>query len=154
MARNVTYYDREGRQIDSGEWTVKRSDETYRNVRQYDNGTVRVILVWMGKVTDAASMFRDYWPVFQMGVWNYDAADVLRPDPIMNENTFGDEDSAVKAYEQFLMEWTDCMKADGVFTEADNDLTPPPPPPPPNLDAPTSEVSTIKGFADDGVGAW
>jgi hypothetical protein len=43
--------------------------------------------------------------------------------------------------------------ADGEFEEEDNSLTPPPPPDP---DAPSSDVSHIKGIdlGDGDIGAW
>ena len=93
--------------------------------------------------------------MFGMSVHNYDAAGNLQPDPVENNKTYPTENLAIQAYEEFLSKWTSCgINPEGQFVEEDNDLAPPPPPPPPDLDSPSSETTSIKGFADDGVGAW
>ncbi len=146
----MIYLNRDGLRIDKAQWKVLQADEDYKVVRQFDNGTVRVRLVWIGSVTDKqAQTFRDTWPVFTISVWNYRADGSMVLDPVKNGETFPHIEQGIAAYEEFLLDWTDCeVTDDGRFIEVDNSLAPPPPPDP---NKPADVV--IEGLTDD-FGAW
>ena len=143
-----THYDRNGLKISASQWLELMGDPTYHIIREFDNGSVRVMLVWNGKVTPKEhSSFRDTWPLFVLYVANYKANGRLVKDPTMNGVTFAFESDAIKGYEEFLKFWTDCeVNDDGEFVEVGNELAPPPPPPPPNPDAPTSALKDAPDF--------
>lgn len=140
-----THYDRNGEKISAHQWCELMDDSAYRNIREFDNGSVRVMLVWSGKVTPKEhSSFRDTWPLFALYVANYDANGKLVIDPVMNGKTFAFEADAIDGYEKFLCQWTKCItNDDGEFVEVGNDLAPPPPP---NPDAPTSVLKDTPDF--------
>lgn len=143
------YLDREGTRINKDQWTEKQKDASYRILREFDNGTVFLRLMWNGRMTvQEMAGFRDYWPLFQMAAGNYTADGSLQPDPNLNGETYSSEEAGIQAYEKFLETWTDCERKDnGKFVEVDNQLAPPPPPDP---DIP-KELS--KGDADS-FGSW
>jgi hypothetical protein len=147
------YLNREGVRIDHETWLKHLGDDSYRTVRQFDNGVVKVTLFWVGKLNAVQRQsFRDTWPVFEMRVLNYKADGNLAADPVADGQSFPDEESAIKGYEEFLLQWTDCdRKDDGSFVEVDNHLAPPPPPDP---DAPTSSSEGVKGLPEDLGAAW
>lgn len=148
------YFGRDGRQCQKVEWTRLRGDASYRNVRQYDNGVIRVIVEWEGEQKNADDTFKDCHELFTLHASNYDAEGILRPDPNQDGRTFPTEEWAVKAYDDFLYAWTDCHSDENDnLVEVDNELEPEKPPPPPDPDAPTSDVSKIKLGAtmDDSV---
>lgn len=153
MSNSFTYIDRTGRKIDHGEWLKRLADDSYRTVRQFDNGIVQVSLFWVGKLNRLqAQSFRDTWPVFSVRVLNYKADGSLAADPVDDNRTFHDEESALDWYEEFLTTWTESViDDDGKLVEVDNHLAPPPPPDP---DAPTSSAETVKGLPDDLGAAW
>lgn len=146
----TTYYDREGEKISLAAWKAKQADESYRQLKAYDNGTVRVTLDWTGRVRDAANSFQDTWPMFVLTVANYGSDGVLRADPIEDGKTFPDEATALKAYTAFLTRWTEShVETNGVtgedeLVEEGNTLVPEAPPDP---NRPTTAV-------DDDIGAW
>lgn len=144
------YYDRDGRPMSETEWKRKSEDESYRLIRNFDNGVVMARLVWLGKLTNMQkSSFRDTWPLFAIRVSNYGSDGVLRPDPNLDDETFAYEQNAIDCYEDFLLTWTECDRNDdGKFVEVDNIYTPPPPPDP-NKPADVK----IEGLTDD-FGAW
>ena len=147
------YLGRDGRRLQAHEWARLQKDEDYCSVRAYDNGAVRVLLRWQGKVPDP-NTFTEYFPVFAMRVMNYRHDGSMVDDPVGSGKTFFKESDAIKAYETFLETWTACLRdQSGEFVELENDLAPPPPPDP---DAPTSDVLALKGVdLDDGdIGAW
>ena len=149
----IGYFDREGGQITKDEWTVRQLNEEYRTVRLYDNGKVRLRVYWEGSINLPDDSFRDCWPMFSLLALNYNSVGLVVTDP-MSGKTFPDEESAVAAYEEFLVKWTNCTTDDfGGFSEVDNDEAPPPPPPPPNLDLPISKMKNMN-LDDEGVGAW
>lgn len=149
---SVKYLSRNGLNIDKAQYDEYCKDENYVNVRMFDNNEVRVILKWVGLVRNPANYFAGDMPIFQIGVWNYDSTGQMRHDPVTSGKTFSDEDTAIKAYEKFLETWTDSERDDdGKLIEEENLFTPPPPP---NLDAPDSDIASIIGIGDDGVGAW
>lgn len=152
-AQSYTYLDRQGLRINPGKWLKLQADDSYRTIRQFDNGTVQVSLFWVGKLTRLqASSFRDTWPVFSARVFNYKADGTISPDPVDDNRTFHDEESALDWYEEFLTCWTDSTIDDnGNLVEVDNLLAPPPPPDP---DAPTSTAEDVKGLPDDLGAAW
>ncbi len=139
-----THYDRNGEKISALQWFELMNDSAYHNIREFDNGSVRVMLAWSGKVTPKQhSSFRDTWPLFVLYVANYDANGKPVKDPVMDGKTFPDEESAIKGYEKFLTQWTTCEIDDkGAFIEKDNLLAPPPPPDP---NAPQSVLITDSG---------
>lgn len=143
------FFDKEGRRIDAAKWAELQKQPEYVTMKEYDNGKVRVRLVWLGKLSQKeASSFRDTWPLFTISVWNYNAQGALVPDPVSNGETFPDEESALTAYEDFLITWTDSQMGENGLIEVDNALAPPPPPDP---DAPTSE---LKNAPPDFTAAW
>ena len=146
----IRYIDREGKAISQADWKVKSADPLYYQVREYDNGVVRVTLKWNGRVSGpVASSYPDYWPIFVILVKNYKADGTLVNDPVDNDQYFANEAAAVKGYEEFLLKWTESDVDDaGEFMEEGNVLTPPPPPDP---NKPASEVDDSQ---TGGVGAW
>lgn len=153
MSRKYGFFSREGIAISLEEWTARQRDAEYVLVRQYDNGRVRVSLIWEGKVANPQNTLPDYYPVLRLQVGNYDKHDALRPDPVEDGKTFPNETAGVQAYEAFLERWTashrveDGQTGESAFVEMDNALAPPPPP---DKDAP----ATVVPDDDDGVGAW
>ena len=145
----MIYLDRGGRRIDSTQWQKLQADESYRIIRLYDNGEIRLMVAWKGKMSlQQKNSFRDTWPLFEIGMWNYDSEGVLRPDPVVNGNTYPTIELAVKAYEDILLTWTNSEVDDeGQLIEVDNNLAPPPPP------DPNKPESKIKELPDDFV-AW
>lgn len=144
------YIDRHGLRMNKQVWEERQADPAYRIVSEFDNGVVQVRLIWNGRITKAQSQqFRDTWPIFELRVMNYNAEGRLVPDPVADNETFSDFESAVDAYEEFLIVWANCeRKDDGSFVEVDNNLAPPPPPDP---DAPTS---VLKDAPEDFGTAW
>jgi hypothetical protein len=146
----TSYYDREGEKISLAAWKEKQADESYRQLKAYDNGTVRVTLEWTGRVKDAANSFQDMWPLFVLNVGNYGSDGVLRADPIEDGKTFGDEATALKTYTEFLTRWTESHVVENGTTgemelvEEGNTLVPEAPPDP---NRPTTMI-------DDDIGAW
>lgn len=143
------YFNRDGHRIDAAKFQELQADPAYTMLKEFDNGAVRVRLVWLGKVSDREhSTWRDTWPLFTMSVWNYTAEGKLVPDPVANGQTFASEHEALNAYEEFLITWADCEIGDnGNLIEKDNLLAPPPPPDP---DKPASEFK----LDDDNDAAW
>ncbi len=146
------YLNRQGMNIDHATWLKLLGDESYRIVREFDNGVVQIRLIWVGKLSRVQRQsFRETWPVYEMRVMNYKADGSLAADPVEDGKTFPDEESGIKAYEEFLLTWTDCERDDeNKFVEVDNHLAPPPPPDP---DAPTS-TEGVKGLPEDLGAAW
>lgn len=149
MADRYFYFDRQGIRISKAEWTHKSNDASYRILREYDNGSVFLRLIWNGRMLPKdIDTVRDCWPLFQMVAGNYDSKGNLRRDPNLDGEIYAYEAEALQAYEEFLEMWTDSRrKEDGGFEEVGNDLAPPPPPDP---DEPTS---VIKGMPSD-FAAW
>lgn len=145
----MQYYDREGRRISLLTWQNHQANTSYSLLREYDNGAVRVRLVWLGKLMDReAQSYRDTWPLFTISVWNYNDQGRLVPDPVEDGKTFAHEQEAINAYEEFLINWTDSTVNDeGKLIEADNLLAPPPPPDP---DKPSTEFT----LDEDNDAAW
>lgn len=147
MAQSVIYIDRVGMLITAEAWKAKQSDESYTIVRQYDNGAVRLVLKWVGRVANPAQVFSAYYKVFVLLVQNYRSDGTLVNDPVDGDKTFPDEAAAIEGYEEFLLKWTSCESDEaGEFIEQDNDLTPPPPPDP-------NKPATVSDELGDG-GAW
>jgi hypothetical protein len=137
------FVDRAGRLIDRDKWQELSGDADYRVLREFDNGIVHVSLVWSGVLNRREfSAFRETWPVYMLRVANYHENGSTTPDPVMDGKAFPDEGSAIKGYEDFLIQWTACEIDDkGVFVERDNQLAPPPPP---NPDTPQSVLKLGK----------
>lgn len=145
MAR---YFDREGRRIDAAAWAELQKKPDYATVKEFDNGAVRLRLVWIGKISEKEhASFRDCWPLYVMGVWNYTDTGALVPDPVANGETFPNESDALTAYEDFLINWTDSEMGETGVIEVGNSLAPPPPPDP---DKPTTEMI----LDEDNDAAW
>jgi hypothetical protein len=150
MMAKIGYFDREGDAVSPQLWKEKQADKAYKHLKAFDNGSVLVTLDWNGKVNDPANSWRDSWAVFVLNVINYDSQGVGRPDPIMDGKTFPYEEDAVKAYEDFLVSWTESHRVTNGVTGEDelveegNRLVPDAPPDP---NRPATAV-------DDDVGAW
>lgn len=143
------YFNRDGLRIDAAEFTQLQLDPAYVTLKEYDNGKVRLRLVWLGKLTNQEhSSWRDTWPLFSIGVWNYTAEGKMVPDPVSNGVSYATETEALNAYEEFLINWADAeINDNGVLVEKDNLLAPPPPPDP---DKPTTEMH----LDEDNDAAW
>lgn len=151
MAKPI-YIDRKGGTIPKKEWQLKRADSEYFNVKMYDNGVVQLQLKWSG-IVPIVDTLSEYYPVYVLLVKNYREDGTLVVDPIDSDKTYPDEETAIAAYDSFLLEWTDCgVDETGVLIERDNTcapVVPLAPPPPPDPDVPTSEPTEL-----DGCGAW
>lgn len=147
----VGYSKRDGQPCTKAEWSDLRKDLSYCSVRQFDNDIVRVEVKWHGLVRDPQNLFRETYPLFMLNVYNYNSFGDRVVDPVESGKTFPTEEAAVAFYEKFVERWSESYVDDGVLVEVGNSLAPPPPP---NLDAPSSEVASIKGIEDDGCGAW
>lgn len=150
------YFNKDGARITAQDWSKLAKEPGYSKVIEYDNGVVRVRVIWVGKVLGIEMLYADMYKVFRLDVENYNAVGTLVPDPVSNGKWFPNKTAAIEAYEEFLERWTASHRSEeGEFVEEDNTLAPPPPPPPPpSPDAPTSDLASIKGVEDDGVGAW
>jgi hypothetical protein len=123
------YIDRSGNEITKAEWGQRSNDRKYRLVKQFDNGRVDVSLLWRGLVAEPyASSLEEFWPVFIFEVFNYREDGTKALDPIENERFFPNEEEAIKAYEAFLLKWSDSNFHGDEFVEVGNKYTPPPPP--------------------------
>lgn len=149
------YFDRELNPITQSQWMEHMSDDSYRIVRQFDNGKVLVKLFWQGNVTpkEMANLMPEYYPIFKIQVLNYNSVGVPINDPVDDGKTFGDESSANEFINNFLIKyttshWDGAEEGQGNFIESDNRLAPAPPP---NLDAPSDKA--IEGLTDE-IGAW
>lgn len=143
-SNDIKYFSRNSLPITAEQYEEYVKNESYPTVAQYDNGIIRVILRWVGRVTLASRYFPGEYPIFQLGIWNYDSGGDLQPDPASGK-TFSYEDEAKKAYDQFLIEWTDSYKEGDKLVEVDNDLAPVVP----DNDAPTTDLSELKGLTED-----
>ncbi|MEJ7805012.1 MAG: hypothetical protein WKG03_03700 [Telluria sp.] len=158
----VRYIGRDGKKLDQDDYKIKRDDPVYNIVRQFDNGQVRVVLKWIGRMVNPHQTYPDLYKVFAMSVWNYTSSGGLAPDPADDDKGFPTEASAIAAYEAFLAKWTASKKnSSGVFEEVDNVLdmpVPPPPPAPPPPPPPPVEPDKPQTPSDvpelGGVGAW
>jgi len=139
------FVDQNGVRITPTEWEEKRANDDYRFIRRFEDDKVRVTVEWIGKVPKSSlQSFREYWPVFEMRVEN-GTPNGWRLDPADGEQMFGYLDDAVKAYEEFLVRWTECEQDDeGKLIEVGNKLTPPDP------NIPTTAATEL----DPEVGAW
>lgn len=143
------YVDREGIVISKSGWHELQADPEYRNLREFSNDKVRILLYWSGSLSGKEyHSWPELWPVFRLSVWNYNEQGVAQRDPVRDGDSFATEKEALAGYESILTEWTDChYRHDGSFVEVDNDLAPPPPP------DPNIPTSVPKGMASDFV-AW
>lgn len=143
------YYDKLGAPIDFESYKEKRKDPNYKFVELYDNQKVRLSIEWLGKVPQPDIM-RDYWPLFQVNVHNgIPQADgsIKWAEDGQSGAKFGRVEDARKAYQEFLVEWTECEMKEtkgGVmkFVEADNIHEMPAPP---DLNTPVSEIAIGEG---------
>lgn len=146
------YYDREGFKISRERWSEFGNDDDYCTVRAFDNGAVKVTLVWLGRVDTLKDQWDFMYPIFRLNVANYNSNGELVADPVDDGKTFRLEREGIEAYEAFVAKWTESyLDDDGELVEVDNDIAPPPPP---NPDAPASDVASVKGVEIDDVGAW
>jgi hypothetical protein len=149
----ISFYDRDGEKISLAAWKEKQADESYTTLKQFDNGKVRVILEWNGRVPNADSSFSDTWPLFILTVGNYASDGRLRTDPVDDGKTFSNEKDALDFYTAFIAKWTeselevDLETGEEVLHEVGNTLAPVEPPKPPDPNRPTTDT-------DDEVGAW
>lgn len=145
----MEYVDTEGTAISKTRWHQLQADPQYRNLREFSNEKVTIVLYWSGSLTkEEFRSWRQLWPVYRLAVSNYNERGEAKPDPVMDGKSFATREEAVAAYEHLLSQWTDChYKDDGTFVEVGNDLAPPPPP------DPNIPTSVPKGMASDFV-AW
>lgn len=145
----MEYVDKEGVAISKSRWHQLQADPAYRNLREFSNEKVTIVLYWSGSLTkEEFRSWRDLWPVFRLAVWNHNEQGEAKPDPVMDGKSFDSEERAIAAYEHLLSQWTDChYMDDGRFVEVGNNLAPPPPP------DPNIPTSVPKGMASDFV-AW
>jgi hypothetical protein len=120
-------------------WKEAQNDHNQRFLRQYDNGIINVEVQWVGKVMNYGDVYPEFYKVVRLDVLNYTVEGSKAPDPVMSDQWYPNEKLAIKAYEDFIMQWSASNRdSTGKFIEEDNALTPPPPP---NPDAPTTEVN-------------
>lgn len=145
----MEYVDRQSLKITKRRWHELQADPAYRNLREFSNKKVLIVLYWSGSLTGREyNAWMDLWPVFRLSVWNYNENGEAVPDPVRDGKSFSTEKEAIAGYERLLAEWTDChFKDDGAFVEVGNELAPPPPP------DPNIPTSAPKGMASDFV-AW
>lgn len=148
------YYDKIGAPIEKTRWLELSKDPSYCSVMLYDNQSLKVELVWVGKVADPSMMDAEYWPLFRLDIFdNTGEGGVTRWTPAMDTGeTFGTTEQGKAAYRDYLLKWTDSTMEEGrkgelEFVETDNLAAEPPPP---DFDAPTSTVQ----IGTDGGGAW
>ena len=132
----VRYIGRDNATLTKKEYVARRDEPSYSTVRCFDNGVVRVIVKWIGRVVNPQVSYPDLYKVYSMTVENYLSDGRRVPDPLFMDEGYPIEARAVEAYEQFLTRWTESgPNASGVFEEAGNTLelpeSPPPPPPRP-----------------------
>jgi hypothetical protein len=148
------FYDVMGAPIEKDRWKELSADPAYCSVMLYDNQSLKVELVWVGKVADPTMMDSEYWPLFRLDIFdNTGDNGETRWTPSMDTGeTYGSTEAGKKAYRDYLLEWTESTMEEGrkgalEFVEADNLAAPPPPP---DFDAPTSVVT----IGEDGSGVW
>jgi hypothetical protein len=145
----VLYLDHDGNRISLEQYKAHQADPTYTQVHAYDNGRVRAVVTWIGRIVDPGSTFPDYYKLFKVEVWNYTEGGELAKDPGYPK-FFPTRDKAVEEYNFFVARWSESeLDDEGQLIEAGNTLTPPPPP---NPDAPSSAPPADDDIA--GVGAW
>lgn len=147
------YFDKKCAPMSKEVWEEKRADEEYSVIRQFDDGTIRVIVRWNGYEPLAQDKFNDMWDIFVADVHNYDRNNNMVPDPVENGVTFPNEAEAIEWYEEFISNWTsssveEVRNAKGTwvkqFVEVGNTLAPPT----------AEEMATPATAPDDEIGAW
>lgn len=146
------YYDREGAPIDLARWKELQADVTYCEMQVYDNGELKLILRWLGKVVSPDMMDSEYWPLYCIDVLNRDR-DGKWAHSLDSQETYGQLEEAKADYQEFLLKWTDSkMEDDGkggtAFVVADDNLFELPPEP--DRNTPESAIQ----IGDDGVDVW
>lgn len=151
------YFDRDGKVITRGVWEEKVKEPSYFTVRQFDNGRVRIRILWKGIVPDADNQFRSSYPLFALELENYNDEGRLILDP-SNGRLFPDEKKAVAFYNDFVLKWTESlMDEEGNVEEVGNTLAIPEPPKPPDPNIPSSAVTEEINLGvelDMSGGAW
>ena len=143
------YYDKMGAPIDKARWLELKADLAYVEALTYSNNSIKLVLVWLGKVVDPTMMDAEYWPLFRLDVFNI--ADGRMVAALETGETYGSFEAGRRAYQEFLLQWGGgemVMTAKGeIFEEVDNIYAPPPEP---DQDAPESVVA----IGDDGCSVW
>lgn len=141
----VIYINREGEKISKQDWKELQTQDSYKVVRLYDNGVVHLQLTWIGRI-DNPDTFQSYWKNFILTVKNYRSDGSLVNDPVDGDRTFSNEAEGIKAYEDFLLHWTDCSVDDEAkFVERGNTLELPLPPDPNRPEGGVFEVDGMNG---------
>ena len=153
MRNSGFYYNRDGLRIQPAEVKAKMKDPAYRIVRSFENDTVRLEVLWTGMGGDPNDSLPDFWPLFELQVFNMNSSGARAPDPIDHGKVFPTEKKAIAAYEEFLVKWGGGeLGQDGEFVEVGNEAEPPKPVEPPKPPPPDQPTTTIAGLNDDG--AW
>lgn len=147
------YYDKDGAPIEKAQWAELSKDPTYCELRTYDNGSLKVVAVWLGKVVSPDNMDAEYWPLYRLDVFNF--VDGKWCPDTESGDTYGSLSDLNSDFEEFLSNWTESTfeedaKGRKVFVEADDNLAALPAEPDRNTPESTSVV-----IGNDGVnGAW
>lgn len=129
------YKGRADEELTFEEWKANTENEEYSVLCQFRNDKVKLSLEWLGTTSDSRAPF-EYWDIYELNVWNWliDGAELEGGRWVLDPRSrrYWDEAAAVKAYERFLVDYTDCEYVpleDGsmAFKEVGNDLTPPDP---------------------------
>ncbi len=104
------YFNRRGESISPTHWAALNDDEDYRVVRHYYNGDYLVTVNWLGGKIDTKTVPRDFWKLFELRVLSNvslsDGTQRMVLDPLISDH-YPTEESAIKAFEKFLVENTD-----------------------------------------------
>lgn len=124
------YVDRDGVQISMPEWSLLQTQDEYRFIRRYGNEKVKVNLMWLGMVPRrfVDNSLPDYWPVFELQVWNVGPDGQAIEDPVEHGRKFGRQGDAVEWYDAFIAKWTESYVDErGKLIEVGNEFAPPDP---------------------------
>lgn len=161
--------DRAGTRIMQARHAELQADPNYVTVRQFDNGSIRLVLEWDGIIANYGQVFPSLYKVFYLKAHNYGSDGTMLPDPNEHNSAFATEAKAIEHYEALLLKHTESERgADGKIIEVGNALPPiepspllappkpravVPPPPPPKSKSP-DEPLTEPDEPELGGGAW
>ena len=141
------WIDRHGYSISQARHAELQQDESYVNVRQFENGQLRLTITWIGQI--AKGCFPGLEVNFKATVFNFTPSRHWVPDPVTQGRTFSKEEEAIMFYEHFLLQWAGARyEPGGMFLAVGNRLGPKPP-----LDA-DCPVTPVDAGEVGACGAW
>ncbi|MBE0438081.1 MAG: hypothetical protein IBX56_20060 [Methylomicrobium sp.] len=63
------FFDRENKQIESGDWALKMGNRDYYMVREYENDKISIRVMWEGKDPEIRRVL-DQWRIFKVAIFN------------------------------------------------------------------------------------